>query len=171
MLRTAGRLLVWVVVSLAGISLASSIHGFTGQRGGGPPPGMPNDAPWIDRIRQQPDDITGYLALSSMYYMTRRYDDAERFLMGALTLVRKRGAAAAAQAAGAFLVEGFVQRPGDARPTGRRTQLFVNGRPFRDPFLVLVPLRPREALRPRLAPSVRLSLVLVFLAHGLRFRF
>ncbi len=31
---------------------------------------------------------------------------------------------------------GFVQRPGDAQPTGRRTQLFVNGRPFKDPFLV-----------------------------------
>ena len=31
---------------------------------------------------------------------------------------------------------GFVQRPADARPTGRRTQLFVNGRPFRDTFLV-----------------------------------
>ena len=55
--------------------------------------------PWIERIRQQPDDITGYLALSSLYYMTRRYDDAERFLMGALTLVRKRGAAAPAPAA------------------------------------------------------------------------
>ena len=39
-------------------------------------------------------------------------------------------------AAGAFRVAGFVQRPGDAQPTGRRTQLFVNGRPFKDPFLV-----------------------------------
>ena len=39
-------------------------------------------------------------------------------------------------AAGAFRVHGFVQRPGDAQPTGRRTQLFVNGRPFKDPFLV-----------------------------------
>ncbi len=39
-------------------------------------------------------------------------------------------------AAGAFRISGFVQRPGDAAPTGRRTQLFVNGRPFRDPFLV-----------------------------------
>ena len=33
-------------------------------------------------------------------------------------------------AAGAFRISGFVQRPGDAQPTGRRTQLFVNGRPF-----------------------------------------
>src|ERR671920_1616633 len=39
-------------------------------------------------------------------------------------------------AAGAFQVSGYVQRPGDAQPTGRRTQLFVNGRPFRDPFLI-----------------------------------
>src|SRR5690606_34218196 len=41
-----------------------------------------------------------------------------------------------AHATSAGRVEGFVQRPADARPTGRRTQLFVNGRPFRDPFLV-----------------------------------
>ena len=34
-------------------------------------------------------------------------------------------------AAGGFQVAGFVQRPGDAQPTGRRTQLFVNGRPFK----------------------------------------
>jgi DNA mismatch repair protein MutL len=39
-------------------------------------------------------------------------------------------------AAGAFRISGFTQRPGDAQPTGRRTQLFVNGRPFRDPFLI-----------------------------------
>ncbi|HMH55182.1 MAG TPA: DNA mismatch repair endonuclease MutL, partial [Gemmatimonadales bacterium] len=30
-------------------------------------------------------------------------------------------------AAGAFRVGGYIQRPGDAQPTGRRTQLFVNG--------------------------------------------
>jgi DNA mismatch repair protein MutL len=33
-------------------------------------------------------------------------------------------------------VRGLVQRPSDARPAGRKTYLFVNGRPFRDPFLV-----------------------------------
>jgi DNA mismatch repair protein MutL len=38
--------------------------------------------------------------------------------------------------AGALAVSGLVQRPADARPAGRRTYLFVNGRPFRDPFLV-----------------------------------
>jgi DNA mismatch repair protein MutL len=38
--------------------------------------------------------------------------------------------------AGAIAVSGLVQRPADARPAGRRTYLFVNGRPFRDPFLV-----------------------------------
>ena len=38
--------------------------------------------------------------------------------------------------AGGISVHGLVQRPADARPAGRRTHLFVNGRPFRDPFLV-----------------------------------
>ena len=38
--------------------------------------------------------------------------------------------------AGGISVDGLVQRPADARPAGRRTHLFVNGRPFRDPFLV-----------------------------------
>jgi DNA mismatch repair protein MutL len=37
---------------------------------------------------------------------------------------------------GGLAVSGLVQRPSDARPAGRRTYLFVNGRPFRDPFLV-----------------------------------
>jgi DNA mismatch repair protein MutL len=37
---------------------------------------------------------------------------------------------------GGIGVSGLVQRPADARPAGRRTYLFVNGRPFRDPFLV-----------------------------------
>jgi DNA mismatch repair protein MutL len=60
-------------------------------------------------------------------------------------------------ATGGFQVEGFVQRPGDARPTGRRVQLFVNGRPFRDPFLV----RAAEAgYRSALAPGDRPSLFL-----------
>jgi DNA mismatch repair protein MutL len=60
-------------------------------------------------------------------------------------------------AAGGFRVQGFVQRPADARPTGRRTQLFVNGRPFRDNFLV----RAAEAgYRSAIAPGDRPSLYL-----------
>jgi DNA mismatch repair protein MutL len=60
-------------------------------------------------------------------------------------------------AAGAFRVAGFVQRPGEARPTGRRTQLFVNGRPFKDPFL----LRAAEAgYRSAIHPGDRPSLFL-----------
>jgi DNA mismatch repair protein MutL len=60
-------------------------------------------------------------------------------------------------AAGAFRVTGFVQRPADAKPTGRRTQLFVNGRPFKDPFLV----RAAEAgYRSSIHPGDRPSLLL-----------
>jgi DNA mismatch repair protein MutL len=60
-------------------------------------------------------------------------------------------------AAGAFRVKGFVQRPADAKPTGRRTQLFVNGRPFKDPFLV----RAAEAgYRSSIHPGDRPSLLL-----------
>lgn len=62
-------------------------------------------------------------------------------------------------ATGAFRVEGFLQRPGDARPTGRRTQLFVNGRPFRDPFLVrAVEAGYRAAIHPGDRPSVFLNI-------------
>ncbi|HSE28517.1 MAG TPA: DNA mismatch repair endonuclease MutL [Gemmatimonadales bacterium] len=62
-----------------------------------------------------------------------------------------------AHAVGAFRVEGWIQRPADARPTGRRVQLFVNGRPFRDPFLV----RAAEAgYRSAIAPGDRPSLLL-----------
>jgi DNA mismatch repair protein MutL len=61
-------------------------------------------------------------------------------------------------AAGAFRLSGFVQRPADARPTGRRTQLFVNGRPFRDAFLV----RAAEAgYRSAIAPGDRPSMLLL----------
>jgi DNA mismatch repair protein MutL len=61
-------------------------------------------------------------------------------------------------AAGAFRVTGFVQRPADARPTGRRTQLFVNGRPFRDAFFV----RAAEAgYRSAIAPGDRPSILLL----------
>ncbi len=60
-------------------------------------------------------------------------------------------------AAGAFRISGFVQRPGDAGPSGRRTQLFVNGRPFRDSFL----LRAAEAgYRAAIHPGDRPSMYL-----------
>jgi DNA mismatch repair protein MutL len=62
-------------------------------------------------------------------------------------------------AAGAFRVDGFVQRPGDAQPTGRRTQLFVNGRPFKDPFLIrAAEAGYRSAIHPGDRPSVYLRL-------------
>ncbi len=60
-------------------------------------------------------------------------------------------------AAGAFRVEGFVQRPGDAGPSGRRTQLLVNGRPFKDPFLVrAAEAGYRSAIHPGDRPSIYL---------------
>ncbi|HEU5359274.1 MAG TPA: DNA mismatch repair endonuclease MutL, partial [Gemmatimonadales bacterium] len=62
-------------------------------------------------------------------------------------------------AAGAVRVEGFIQRPGDARPTGRRTQLLVNGRPFRDNFLIrAAEAGYRSAIHPGDRPSVFLHL-------------
>jgi DNA mismatch repair protein MutL len=64
-----------------------------------------------------------------------------------------------AYAAGAFRVGGFVQRPGDAQPTGRRTQMFVNGRPFKDPFLVrAAEAGYRSAIHPGDRPSVYLRI-------------
>lgn len=64
-----------------------------------------------------------------------------------------------AYAAGAFRVSGFVQRPGDAKPTGRRTQLFVNGRPFRDTFLVrAAEAGYRAAIHPGDRPSMFLDI-------------
>ncbi len=64
-----------------------------------------------------------------------------------------------AHAAGAFRVEGFVQRPGEAQPTGRRTQLFVNGRPFKDPFLLrAAEAGYRSAIHPGDRPSVFLRI-------------
>src|SRR5919112_766449 len=58
-------------------------------------------------------------------------------------------------AAGGFAVSGFVQRPGDAQPTGRRTQLFVNGRPFKDPFLIrAAEAGYRAAIHPGDRPSL-----------------
>jgi len=64
-----------------------------------------------------------------------------------------------AYAAGAFRVTGFAQRPGDAQPTGRRTQLFVNGRPFKDPFLVrAAEAGYRSAIHPGDRPSLLLNI-------------
>ena len=60
-------------------------------------------------------------------------------------------------AVGSVRVDGTIQRPADARPTGRRTQLFVNGRPFKDPAL----LRAAEAgYRSAIAPGDRPTLLL-----------
>ena len=60
-------------------------------------------------------------------------------------------------AAGSFRVAGFVQRPADAQPTGRRTQLFINGRPFRDNFLVrAAEAGYRSAIHPGDRPSLYL---------------
>ena len=62
-------------------------------------------------------------------------------------------------AAGAFRVNGFIQRPGDAQPTGRRTQLFVNGRPFKDPFLIrAAEAGYRAAIHPGDRPSLYLRI-------------
>jgi DNA mismatch repair protein MutL len=62
-------------------------------------------------------------------------------------------------AAGAFRVGGYIQRPGDAQPTGRRTQLFVNGRPFRDPFLIrAAEAGYRAAIHPGDRPSLYLRI-------------
>jgi DNA mismatch repair protein MutL len=62
-------------------------------------------------------------------------------------------------AAGAFQVSGYVQRPGDAHPTGRRTQLFVNGRPFKDHFLVrAAEAGYRAAIHPGDRPSIYLRI-------------
>jgi DNA mismatch repair protein MutL len=62
-------------------------------------------------------------------------------------------------AVGGFRVDGFAQRPGDARPSGRRVQLFVNGRPFRDPFLVrAAEAGYRAAIHPGDRPSLLLTI-------------
>ena len=63
------------------------------------------------------------------------------------------------RAAGGFVVEGFIQRPGDAQPTGRRVQFFVNGRPFRDPFLArAAEAGYRSAIHPGDRPSLFLDI-------------
>lgn len=60
-------------------------------------------------------------------------------------------------AVGSVQVEGLIQRPSDARPTGRRVQLFVNERPFRDPFLIRA---AENGYRSAIAPGDRPSLLL-----------
>jgi DNA mismatch repair protein MutL len=62
-------------------------------------------------------------------------------------------------ARGSVRVDGYAQRPGDARPTGRRTQLFVNGRPFRDVFLIrAAEAGYRAAIHPGDRPSLFLDI-------------
>ncbi len=63
------------------------------------------------------------------------------------------------QAVGGVQVVGFTQRPADAQPTGRRSQLFVNGRPFRDHFLVrAAEAGYRSAIHPGDRPSLFLDI-------------
>ncbi len=58
---------------------------------------------------------------------------------------------------GPLEVRGFVQRPAQAKPAGRKGYVFVRGRPIRDPFI----LRAAEAgYRSTIAPGDRPSLVL-----------
>jgi DNA mismatch repair protein MutL len=58
-------------------------------------------------------------------------------------------------------VRGFVQRPAEARPAGRKAILFVNGRPFKDPFLVrAAEAGYRGTLPVGMRPSVLLTIEL-----------
>ncbi len=60
----------------------------------------------------------------------------------------------------AFAITGLVQRPADAGTGARRVQLFVNGRPFRDHFLVRAGERGYRATVPAgVRPSMVLALV------------
>jgi len=60
---------------------------------------------------------------------------------------------------GVIAVEGLAQRPADAAPAGRRAQLLVNGRPFRDHFLVRAAERGYRATIPAgLRPSLILAI-------------
>jgi DNA mismatch repair protein MutL len=64
-----------------------------------------------------------------------------------------------AHEAGGTKITGLVQRPAEATPTGRAAYLFVNGRPFRDPFLVRAAERGYRATVPSGSrPSVILAL-------------
>ena len=58
---------------------------------------------------------------------------------------------------GPLEVQGFAQRPAQAKPAGRKGYVFVRGRPIRDPFI----LRAAEAgYRSTIAPGDRPSLIL-----------
>jgi DNA mismatch repair protein MutL len=58
---------------------------------------------------------------------------------------------------GPLELRGFVQRPAQAKPTGRKGYVFVRGRPIRDPFIV----RAAEAgYRSTIAPGDRPSVIL-----------
>jgi DNA mismatch repair protein MutL len=62
-------------------------------------------------------------------------------------------------AIGAFKVDGFAQRPADASPSGRRTFLLINGRPFKDAFLIrAAEAGYRAAIHPGDRPSLCLSI-------------
>ena len=66
-----------------------------------------------------------------------------------------------AHAVGSVRIEGFIQRPGDAKPTGRRTQLLVNGRPFKDNFLLrAAEAGYRSAIHPGDRPSLFLNIII-----------
>lgn len=68
-----------------------------------------------------------------------------------------------AHASGSTSVQGFVQRPADARTSGRKAYFFVNGRPFRDPFLI----RAAEAgYRATIAPGLRPTMFLAVRVPG-----
>lgn len=60
---------------------------------------------------------------------------------------------------GVVSVRGLVQRPADAKPSGRKAYLFVNGRPFRDPFLIrAAEAGYRTAISPGCRPTMFLSI-------------
>jgi len=93
---------------------------------------------------------------------TRRLEvPADQDLAGRLGVVWGRDVVATMvpvrHAVGSVQVEGLIQRPSDARPTGRRVQLFVNERPFRDPFLVRA---AENGYRSAIAPGDRPTLLL-----------
>ena len=60
---------------------------------------------------------------------------------------------------GPVSVRGFAQRPADARASGRRTHLFVNGRPFKDSFLIRAAEQGyRATIRAGVRPTLFLAL-------------
>ncbi|UCG85835.1 MAG: DNA mismatch repair endonuclease MutL [Gemmatimonadota bacterium] len=62
-------------------------------------------------------------------------------------------------ATGAMSVRGYVPRPADAKASGRKALLCVNGRPFKDPFLVRAAENGYRATIPAdVRPTVFLSL-------------